>query len=58
MVRDAVGAGRGQPATKADLHTDIADLKADVLKVAIGIAIGMELRRRKWDSWVEPTDLR
>ena len=37
MVRDAVGADRDELATKAD----IADLKADMLKVAIGIAIGV-----------------
>ena len=37
MVRDATGADREQLATKADL----ADLKADMLKVAIGIAIGV-----------------
>ena len=41
MVRDAVGADRGQLATKADLETAIADLKADMLKVAIGVAIGV-----------------
>ena len=37
MVRDAVGADRDELATKAD----IADLKADMLKVAIGIAVGV-----------------
>ena len=37
MVRDATGTDREQLATKADL----ADLKADMLKVAIGIAIGV-----------------
>ena len=37
MVRDAVGADRDELATKAD----IADLKADMLKVAIGVAIGV-----------------
>ena len=37
MVRDAVSADREQLATKAD----IADLKADMLKVAIGVAIGV-----------------
>ena len=37
MVRDAAGADRGELATKADL----ADLKADMLKVAIGVAIGI-----------------
>ena len=37
MVRDATGADREQPATKADL----ADLKADMLKVAIGVAVGV-----------------
>ena len=37
MVREAVGADRGELATKAD----IADLKADMLKVAIGVAIGV-----------------
>ena len=44
MVCDAVGAGREQLATKADLaevRADIADLKADMLKVAIGVAIGV-----------------
>ena len=44
MVRDAVGAGREQLATKADLaavRADVADLKADMLKVAIGIEIGV-----------------
>ena len=37
MVRDAVSADRDEVATKAD----IADLKADMLKVAIGVAIGV-----------------
>ena len=37
MVRDAAGADREQLATKADF----ADLKADMLKVAIGVAIGV-----------------
>ena len=37
MVRDAAGADRGELATKADL----AGLKADMLKVAIGVAIGI-----------------
>ena len=37
MVREAVSADRGELATKAD----IADLKADMLKVAIGVAIGV-----------------
>ena len=41
MVREAVGAGRGELAMKADLHTAIADLEADMLKVAIGVAIGI-----------------
>ena len=41
MVRDAVGADHEQLATKADLETAIADLKADMLKVAIGVAIGV-----------------
>ena len=41
MVRDAVGTDREQLATKADLDTAIAGLKADMLKVAIGIAIGV-----------------
>ena len=37
IVRDAVSADRDALATKAD----IADLKADMLKVAIGVAIGV-----------------
>ena len=37
MVREAVSADRGELATKAD----IADLKADMLKVAIRVAIGV-----------------
>ena len=37
MVRDAVSADRDALATKAD----IADLKDDMLKVAIGVAIGV-----------------
>ena len=37
MVRDAVSADRDEVATKAD----IADLKTDMLKVAIGVAIGV-----------------
>ena len=41
MVRDAVSADRGELATKADLVAAIADLKADMLKVAIGVAIGV-----------------
>ena len=40
-VRQAVSADRGELATKADLDTAIADLKADMLKVAIGVAIGV-----------------
>ena len=36
MVRDAVTEG---VATKADLKTAIAELKADMLKVAIGIVL-------------------
>ena len=43
-LRRAVSADRGQLATKADLaevRTDLADLKADMLKVAIGVAIGV-----------------
>ena len=36
-VRQAVSADRDELATKAD----IADLKADMLKVAIGVAIGV-----------------
>ena len=41
MVRDATGADREQLATKADLAAGIADLKADMLKVAIGVAVGV-----------------
>ena len=41
MVRDVVSADRGELATKADLVAAIADLKADMLKVAIGVAIGV-----------------
>ena len=47
-LRRAVSADRDELATKADLagirdelRADIADLKADMLKVAIGIAIGV-----------------
>ena len=40
-VRQAVSADRGELATKADLDTAIADLKTDMLKVAIGVAIGV-----------------
>ena len=40
-VRQATAADRGELATKADLVTAIADLKADMLKVAIGVAIGV-----------------
>ena len=36
-LRQAISADRGELATKAD----IADLKADMLKVAIGVAIGV-----------------
>jgi len=36
MVRDAIGS---ELATKADLATAIAELKADMLKVAIGIVV-------------------
>ena len=36
-LRQAIGADRGELATKAD----VADLKADMLKVAIGVAIGV-----------------
>ena len=36
MVRDAVTEG---VATKADLKTAVADLKADMLKVAVGIVL-------------------
>ena len=36
-LRDAVGADRDELATKAD----IADLKTDMLKVAIGITVGV-----------------
>ncbi|MCY4468420.1 MAG: hypothetical protein OXC08_06830 [Thiotrichales bacterium] len=40
-VRDAAGTDHSDLATKADLATAIADLKADMLKVAIGVAIGI-----------------
>ena len=43
-LRRAVSADRDELATKADLagvRAAIADLKADMLKVAIGIAIGV-----------------
>ena len=40
-VRDAAGADHSDLATRADLATAIADLKADMLKVAIGVAIGI-----------------
>ena len=36
-LRQAIGADRGELATKAD----VADLKADMLKAAIGVAIGV-----------------
>ena len=47
-LRQAIGADRGELATKADVadlraatKADVADLKADMLKVAIGVAIGV-----------------
>ena len=40
-LRQAVSANRDAPVTKADLETAIADLKADMLKVAIGVAVGV-----------------
>ena len=40
-LRQAVSADHSDLATKADLATAIADLKTDMLKVAIGVAIGI-----------------
>ena len=40
-VLDAASADDSDLATKADLATAIADLEADMLKVAIGVAIGI-----------------
>ena len=40
-VRDVTSADHSDLATRANLATSIADLKADMLKVAIGVAIGI-----------------
>ena len=40
-LREAVSANRNALVTKADLETAIADLTADMLKVAIGVAVGV-----------------
>ena len=40
-MRDAASTDNSDLATKADLATAIADLKADMLKVAIGVALGI-----------------
>ena len=40
-VGEAATADQTELATKADLATAIADLKADMLKVTIGVAIGI-----------------
>ena len=40
-VGDAASADHSDLATKADLAIAIADLKADMLRVAIGVAIGI-----------------
>ena len=40
-VRDAASADHSDLATKADLATAITDLKADMLKATIGVAIGI-----------------
>ena len=37
----AAGADRGELATKAGLDTAVADLEADMLKAAVGVAIGV-----------------
>ena len=40
-VRDAASADHFDLATKADLATAVADLKADMLKATIGVAISI-----------------
>ena len=38
-LREAVGADRGELATKAGLDTAVADLEADMLEAAVGVVI-------------------